>query len=254
MGGGGEFRSFDGVTLHVADEGEGPPVVLLHAFATDTERNWRRSGVAAALVAAGYRVLGLDARGHGRSEKVYAPSAYANESMARAVGALLDHHDLAQADLVGYGMGSATAVFFALQDGRVRRLVLGGIGGSLDGTAALLAVWETRITIAMEAEDAEQIQDPQAQWFRRFADRTGADRRALAALWEGQRRRPAPITRRELSAIAAPTLVICGDQDLPPHEIAAALQHGEARTVSGDQVAAVRDPAFAETIVRFLAE
>lgn len=250
MGGGGEFSSFDGVRLHVDVEGEGQPAVLLHGFATDTERNWRRPGITGALVAAGCRVLGLDARGHGRSEKCYDPAAYQNEAMARDVAALFDHEGLERADVVGHGMGSVTAVFFTLGHRHVRRLVLGGLGGNLNETSAMLARWGRRIATAMEAEDVDLIEDPQARRVRRFADQNGGDRRALAALWRGPR--PVPLTRRELSAIAVPTLVISGDQGPPAGEIAAALQHGQARTVSGDRMTALGDPAFASAIVDFL--
>jgi pimeloyl-ACP methyl ester carboxylesterase len=250
MGGGGDFPSFDGVKLHVDIEGDGQAVVLLHSFATNTERNWHRPGIIDALVAAGCRVLGLDARGHGRSEKRYDPAAYRNEAMARDVAALLDHEGLEKADVVGHGMGSVTAVFFTLRDDRVRRLVLAGLGGSLNETSAMLARWGRRIVTAMDAEDVEQIEDPQAQRVRRFADHNCADRQALAALWRGPR--PVPLTRKELSAIAVPTLVISGDQGPSAHDIAAVLQHGQARTVAGDRVTAVSDPAFARAIVEFL--
>lgn len=249
---GGEFASFDGVTLHADVEGEGAPVVLLHAFASNTEWSWRRPGVVAALVSAGFRVLGLDARGHGSSEKRYDPGAYANESMTRDVSALFDHAGLEAADVVGYGMGAVTAIFFALHDRRVRRLVLGGLGGSLTDTPAMLADWGRHIATALAAEDGESIDDQLALSFRRFADRTGADRRALVALWQGQGTRPTPITRMELSAIEVPVLVICGDQEPPPDEIADALPHGRARVVAGNRVTAVRNPAFSEEIVRFL--
>src|SRR5262252_9423613 len=83
-----EFQSFDGVTLHYDLEGEGAPVVLLHGFAADTNLNWRQPGIIQALAAAGRRTIGLDARGHGMSEKCYDPSAYANDAMV-ADGAAL---------------------------------------------------------------------------------------------------------------------------------------------------------------------
>ena len=44
------FESFDGVTLHYHDEGDGDLVVLLHGFAADTNINWVRSGIFDALL------------------------------------------------------------------------------------------------------------------------------------------------------------------------------------------------------------
>src|SRR5207249_41 len=112
-------------------------------FTATTELNWRAPGVIGALTAAGRRAIGLDARGHGLSEKCYDPAAYANDAMFRDVGALFDHLGLESADVLGYSMGAATALRFALADTRVRRLVLGGSGGnpggSLEDTAEDLA-------------------------------------------------------------------------------------------------------------------
>jgi pimeloyl-ACP methyl ester carboxylesterase len=167
-----EFQSFDGVKLHYDREGAGPPVVLLHGFAADTETNWRRPGIIEALTATGHAVIALDARGHGLSEKCYDPDAYKDEAMAKDVVALFDHLGLESADVVGYSMGSATAIRFALRDGRVRRLVLGGTNGGLSDTMEELAERGLLIAAALEAEDPEGIEDPLARRFRRFADAT----------------------------------------------------------------------------------
>jgi pimeloyl-ACP methyl ester carboxylesterase len=249
---GGDFVSFDGAKLIFDIQGDGPPVVLLHGMASSTELNWRRSGVTDALAATGRRVIGLDARGHGRSEKPYDPAAYEKEAMARDVVALFRHVGLESADVVGYSMGASTALRFALQEGRARSLVLGGIGGSPSDTSAVMTAWERRIVMALEAEDAEEIPDPAARWFRRLADRNGADRRALLAMTRAPG--PVPITRKELSTIEVPALLISGDKDVPPDQFAAALPLGRACVVAGDHVSAVRHPDFVREIARFLAE
>ena len=248
----GDFRSFDGTALHYEVDGEGPTVVLLHGFASSGESNWRRPGVVDRLAAAGRRTVTLDARGHGRSEKPYDPAAYENEAMVRDVGALFDHLGLRDADLAGYSMGSATALRFALDDRRLRRLVLGGTGGGLDASREAMAERGRRIAEGLDAEDPERVEDPVARRFRRFADSTGADRRALAAIQRGRRRSPVP--REALSRIEVPTLVLCGDRDASPHELAAALPAGRARVIPGDHLSAVREPAFAAAIVEFLTE
>ena len=56
----------DGVTLAVQDEGEGPPVLLIHGF-PDSHRLWRHQ--VPALVAAGKRVIAPDLRGFGESDQ-----------------------------------------------------------------------------------------------------------------------------------------------------------------------------------------
>ena len=104
-----EFKSFDGVRIHFDDVGEGPPVLLLHGFASDTTVNWIVPGVRDALAAAGFRVISPDARGHGRSEKPHAPESYADDAMRRDVSALSDYLGLERVDAVGYSMGAVTA-------------------------------------------------------------------------------------------------------------------------------------------------
>jgi pimeloyl-ACP methyl ester carboxylesterase len=55
----------DGVALNYTDDGEGMPVVLVAGFTAPLE-SWEPQR--RALLAAGFRVLGLDRRSHGRSE------------------------------------------------------------------------------------------------------------------------------------------------------------------------------------------
>ena len=88
--------SHDDVEIAFLDEGEGPPIVLVHGFASNKEVNWVYTGWVTALTGAGRRVIALDNRGHGASTKLYDPSAYHSATMAEDVRALLDHLRLAQ--------------------------------------------------------------------------------------------------------------------------------------------------------------
>src|SRR5689334_11895839 len=119
------FDSFDGVPLYYEREGEGQPVVLLHGFTSSIEGNWKRPGIWQAIVDSGCSVIGLDARGHGKSSKPHDVAAYENDAMVRDVDALLQHLSLSRVDVVGYSMGAMTALRFAIGESRVRRLVLG---------------------------------------------------------------------------------------------------------------------------------
>src|SRR5438270_12608427 len=128
-------------------------------------------------------------------------------------------------------MGAATAIRFAMSDGRLRRLVLGGTDGNLAGTEEVVVERGRRMADGLEAEDPEGIEDPVVRRFRRLADATGADRRALAASRRG--RRPTPLSRDGLRQIEVPALVVCGDGDVSPYELAAALPAGQARLLPG---------------------
>src|SRR5271155_3785007 len=181
------FSTFDGLSLHFEIVGEGSPVVLLHGFASSYEVNWRRPGVVRVLLEAGHQVIGLNARGHEGSDAPHDPRAYSNGAMVNDVVALFDHLSLSQSDVVGYSMGALTAFAFAQRDRRVRRLVLGGIGGYAERLESVQddSVWaerSKRIADALETDDPSSIGDIRARGVRRFADWRKSDRYALAAI------------------------------------------------------------------------
>lgn len=242
------FTSFDGVELAYTEEGSGDPVVLLHGFAADSTVNWDRSTVPQALVAAGRRVVRLDARGHGRSDKPHDTSAYAGGAMATDLDLFIDHLG-SVVDVVGYSMGAIVALIAAGRDAPIRSIVAGGIGG---GTLRRLGRDAVAIADAMDADDPATITDASARAFRTFADLTKADRRALAAV-----QRAGLVDGLDVGAVHIPVLVIVGDADTlagSPDDLAAQLPAGRAVTVPGDHINAVVDPAFAEETVKFLKE
>jgi pimeloyl-ACP methyl ester carboxylesterase len=241
------FSSFDDVELSYTVWGDGPEVVLLHGFAADTIANWVRPGVVDALEAAGHKVIALDARGHGLSDKPYDPAAYEDGAMVKDVQRLFDHLELESPDVCGYSMGAMNTLRLAGVEPRVRSIVLGGVGGSMYNPE--FGQRRNAIADALVAEDPSTIENPVAKAFRAFADSTGADRHALAAI-----QRTAPPTGRVTTSV--PALVITGDQDVlvgSPDELAATLPNASVVVVSGDHLTAVSDPKFAESIVGFLA-
>lgn len=248
------FESADGLRIAYYEwgEGTGVPVVLQHGFSASALSNWELTGVVAALVEAGRRVVAVDARGHGASDKPYDPAFYGEQKMADDISALLTLIGAEQVDLVGYSMGGIVALIVAANDARIRRLITGGIGASaaeLGGVDAR-AVAGRALVDGLLTEDTSTIEDPRVMAFRMFADASGADRQALAA--QALARHNSPIG---LDRITAATLVLAGTDDYlaaRPEVLAAAIFGARWRVLAGDHLTVVRNPEFIEAIVKFL--
>ncbi|RQT69390.1 alpha/beta hydrolase [Burkholderia cepacia] len=98
----------DGARIWHASFGHGPPVVLLHG-GLGHGRNWGNQ--VPALLAAGYRAIVIDSRGHGRSTRDAQPYSY--ERMASDVLAVLDTLHVDRARFVGWSDGACTALVLA---------------------------------------------------------------------------------------------------------------------------------------------
>ena len=249
-----EFRS-DGVSLAFIDEPPtGPdrdePIVLIHGFASSHAVNWVFPNWVKALTADGRRVIALDNRGHGRSDKLYEPAAYHTRVMAEDVRRLLDALDIHRADVMGYSLGGRIGATLALaHPDRVRSLVIGGLGSHLVDGVGL----PTTIADAMEADSVDAIGDEQGRTFRAFADATKSDRRALAACIRGSRQ---VLSLEEVGRIATPTLICIGTKDDVAgdgHALAALLPNARAVDIPGrDHNRAVGDKVYREAVLAFL--
>ena len=128
----------DGVKIRYFSDGQGDALVLIHGFSGSADTAWIRPGVFDALADSGFRVIALDNRGHGGSDKPHEPDAY-GVNMAEDVRRLLDHLDLERAHVVGYSMGAKIAnTFRSRHPQRVITLTLGGYGWPWRGQAVTL--------------------------------------------------------------------------------------------------------------------
>jgi pimeloyl-ACP methyl ester carboxylesterase len=241
------------VPINYVDEGAGPPVVLVHGFASNLQGNWRAPGIIDALVGAGRRVVALDCRGHGHSGKPHDPAAYAGTRMSDDVIALIDHLGLAQVDLVGYSMGGLLSARLLVQHPeRFRSVVLAGIGN-----AVLVGLPRERaeaIARAMAAGDGGASETALARGFRIFAERSGNDLRALAAMQQSSSTRHGAVN---FDGVRCPVLVVIGDADTvagKADRLAAAIPGAKLVVVPGDHLQAVGAPELKRAIVDFLAE
>ena len=246
------FFEHEGLSLNYLDEGKAgaPVVLLLHGFASNMAVNWIDPGWVATLTGAGYRVLAFDHRGHGQSDKPHDPAAYTPQKMAGDAVALLDRLDVQTAALFGYSMGARVTAFAALAaPERFSRLVFGGLGlGLVEGVGD----WDP-IVAALLADSLDEVTHPQGRMFRSFAERTGSDRRALAACITTSR---TELTPADLARIAQPTLIGVGTRDDiagSAEGLAALMPHAEAFAIEGrDHMLAVGDRRFKAAVLTFL--
>jgi pimeloyl-ACP methyl ester carboxylesterase len=156
-------------------EPDADTVLCVHGFASSCRDNWVETGWVRMLTNAGYRVLGVDQRGHGASDKPYDPLAY---SMSAFVADLVD-----VVRYVGYSLGARVGWQFAVDaPEHVSRAVLGGIP---DGRP----LGRLRIDQARAyAEEGIPVEDTVTQNYVKLAERVrDNDLRALIALAEGMR-------------------------------------------------------------------
>src|SRR5690242_9405340 len=196
----------DGVRLHYEINGpdNGTPIVAVHGFASDYRLNWVGSRWQETLTSNGFRVLGLDCRGHGHSDKPHDEAAYSVELMSGDVIRLLDDAGVDRAAYLGYSMGARIGLEVVMDHpDRITRAVLGGIGssGAIGHSDQIAHAFRT----------GEPTDDRIARTFYRFASaRPANDLIALAACIKGLKPERDP---KRLGKIKTPILVAVGDRD-----------------------------------------
>ncbi len=232
-----------GVALAYAEQGMGPPVLLVHGLASDAAA---MAPLADAL-APDARVISYDRRGYGASG---APEPYGGtsvEEQAEDAAALLRALGAAPAIVCGDGFGALVALDLAKRHGGLVR----GIVASNPVLFALVPE-ATEILSAQRAELEEALRSggPAAgveAWLGGRVDGEALDRARAAhrgffadyaglATWSA--------SRRELRALAVPAVVLSGPST-PDHVAAAAdalaaLLPQATRARDGDMAAAAR--------------
>jgi pimeloyl-ACP methyl ester carboxylesterase len=247
------MQSFDsdGIQIAYRDEGEGDPILLIHGFASNHQINWVGPGWFDTLTGAGNRVIALDNRGHGQSEKLYDSEFYTSRLMAGDARRLLDHLDIKQAVVMGYSMGARISAFLSMDaPERVSKLVFGGLGINMVrgiGGAEIIAE-------ALRAPTLREVEHPVGRAFRAFAEQTGSDREALATCILASRD---PISEDDVRGIEQPALVGVGSKDDVSgdgSELVDLLPNGQFLNIERrDHMTAVGDKVFKAGVLEFLA-
>lgn len=215
-----QFFDSAGVRIRYIEEGWGECVVLVHGYTSDAEAQWAWTGIPQAL-AARYRVIALDVRGHGRSGKPHAAAQYGPE-MGYDILRLLDRLGIARAHIIGYSMGAhIVAQLLTIHPERFLTATLGGAPGRFS--------WSPEDQQRVDREAAEMEQGLlRSQMLRlwpngepppdeaRIRELSAAqlarqDVRALAAV---RRSNPAQVvTLAQMAAVTVPTLGLVGTAD-----------------------------------------
>ena len=200
-----------GVSIHYRVEGNGPPLILQHGF-SDSIEIWYQPGTVAALKPK-YRLVLIDARGHGQSDKPHDPPSYAPEKFASDIVAVLDDLGIKTAAYWGYSRGGW--IGFALARHALERIACFVIGGASGRVAAAEPGKESPVITALRGgvDEYVKLYDEEV---------TPAHREILqandaAALIACGPQRPIEGFSDVVRTIAVPTLLYAGSAD-PVHD------------------------------------
>lgn len=217
-----QFFDSNGVRIRYVERGSGTPILLIHGFSSNLDRTWVESGILDNL-AKDHRVIALDLRGHGKSDKPRDAKAYGAE-MAQDAIRLLDHLKIARANIVGYSLGGTlVAKLLTTNPDRFVTATLGGSGGRRDWSAedersaqAAAEEFETGIpfrTVILRTWPMDQP-PPSEETIRNLSQEAmarGNDAAAMAAIVRSSR--DLAVTDAEMAKVRVPTLAIVGSAD-----------------------------------------
>jgi 3-oxoadipate enol-lactonase len=232
------FLSIDGTRLRYRDEGEGPAVLLVHGWTLDLEM-WDPQ---VSALRASFRLIRLDRRGHGLSQGTSTP-----ERDSEDLDRLCKHLRLARVALIGMSQGVRAVLGYACgAPRRVSALILDGPPALASGSDPEVPV--QRYSALMQAHGIAAFR---REWARhplmQLRTRDAARRALIAAMIERYSGKDLrlPRARAERAAarvrpetLAAPTLVLSGEHDLPgrrlaARQLAARLSDAELAVVCG---------------------
>src|SRR5438105_7751055 len=111
----------NGIRMHIAEQGEGPLVVLCHGF-PESWYSWRHQ--LSALAAAGFHAVAPDMRGYGQTDRPEAIDQYTLFHLVGDIVGLLDALGERQAVIAGHDWGAPVAWGTALfRPDRIRGVV-----------------------------------------------------------------------------------------------------------------------------------
>lgn len=252
------FAISDGFKICYRTFGSGAPMILVHGWGSDTQQNWIDTGWVDALKA-DRRVIAIDVRGHGDSDKPHDSAAYSYAAMARDVLAVMDHLGIAKADLMGYSMGSFMGAWLAGHHAdRFNSMILVGIGDESE-TSRNEGV---SIAAALRAGNPATVRDPLGLGYRAYvlSNPRNTDLEALAVsaleMWpEGY---PLQLGGEGLALVRIPVLIVNGSADpyaKTDERLAAAIPGTRiVELPAANHLTAIVHPKLKEVVREFLSK
>ena len=202
----GEYVDVNGINLYVEAHGAGQPLILLHGGLGSGEM----FGPVLPALTERHRVITVDLQGHGRTADIDRPLDI--RLMADDIGALIDHLELDEVDLVGYSLGGGVALQTAVRHpAHVRKLVACSANTRRDAIYPEMLAQQGQVNAAaMEfMKDTPMYQlyqrvAPHPDDFPRLLDKIGA---AMAKDFD---------FTEEVRGLQMPTLIVAADADMAP--------------------------------------
>ena len=240
---GAYFTSFDGTKIYYEVKGEGFPVVMVHGF-TGTSQGWKRGKLYGELLNQGYKVIILDQRGNGKSDKPHTDAGYNNDAEAKDIIGLVSSLNIKKYDVVGYSRGSIITSRLLVLDRRVQKAVMGGMGADYTNPE-----WPRRIHAykALMGDTTLHDVDDMMVWIRK----NNFDNLALAY----QQKYQPSTSPQELAKVKIPVLLIDGTEDKTNgdvRDLQKLIPTSVMKAVPGDHNSAGNSIQFATEVTAFL--
>jgi pimeloyl-ACP methyl ester carboxylesterase len=180
---------------------------------------------------------------------VYEARLYTPDLMAEDAKRLIEHLGYAAVLVIGYSMGARIAAMLMLRYPlSVSAAVLGGLAANL-----IKGLGQTEeIARVLEADQPDPQAGKEILGYRKFAEQTGSDLRALAASIRASRQE---IAAEDLERINVPVLVVAGSEDAtagPVEPLVKVLANAKGLVLPGrDHMKAVGDRKFKEEVIKF---
>jgi pimeloyl-ACP methyl ester carboxylesterase len=234
------YCSVDGVRLYYEETGTGDPLLFVHGLGSSS-RDWAEQ---VAHFKDDYRVLRVDLRGHGRSERGEGP--YHMAQFARDVAVVLRRRDAVPAHVVGLSMGGMVTLQLGADAPRLTRSLV-VVNSAAD---AELRTWHD-VWFYLSRRTAVQVLgmrrvgkilarrlfvEPDQEDLRREFVRRWAQNDKQAYLWSVDAIMGWSVWGR-LSSISAPALLLTAEHDYSPvaekNRIAAQMPHADLAVIEG---------------------